>query len=661
MPDVPPKIELLSAEPHRGFDPPYVDNLGSGHGTHRLRVFTIVFAVVSLLWLTYTFMRPAVYRSSAVLMTESTVAGPEPEALSRRETIARQSEVLKSRSVLEKVLSALAPGNGSHAPSTTVSDLDDMLEVVPVGEAGIVELRAEGTDRETLPLLINAWIDAYLAVQTATRQTSVDSADAALRKQEQVLQDKVLAKRAELEAFRAKHDIVSMERDENRALSRLKGLSEALNKANEQEVAAEARLNAMREAIGSGKPVVRIEDERTLANLEQRAAQLRERLKGYEQRFTPTYMALDPNVKTVQRNLADVEDQIRHHRQQAQEAALTEAEQKLVGAREATAKLREQLNEYKQTVATFTARFSEHAALQEELTELERLYREVQQRMVQTEVLDDDRLPRLTVLERAYVPEHPIRPLYLRDAAVGVAGAFVLALLSVWIYEFLTHGQKEGTVFKAGPFFYRITQRPPQGGELPAAQPTPALTHTPLRELSDPEVQALLEASDASTAALTMALLSGLSAEEAAVLRWADVDLESKHIHVHGRGARSVPLPPRLRDALVVLRPRDTAGTAPVWTDEAGDCLNAAEAAAIIESAAHDAGIHHPTEVTAASLRYTFLAFLARQGARLKDLKGIAGPIPATELVVYGRLAPPGPGVALERIERVHPALRSAA
>ena len=72
-------------------------------------------------------------------------------------------------------------------------------------------------------------------------------------------------------------------------------------------MSAEANLSAMRKAVAEGKPVVRIEDERTLANLEQRAQEMREQMKDFEQRFTPAYMELKANVQTVKRNLQRVE------------------------------------------------------------------------------------------------------------------------------------------------------------------------------------------------------------------------------------------------------------------------------------------------------------------------------------------------------------------
>jgi hypothetical protein len=508
-------------------------------------------------------------------------------------------------------------------------------------------------------LVVNTWVDAYLAAQASTRKTASESNDAAYRQQSAALEQKVAAKRKQLEDFRRQYDIVSMERDENRAAAKLRGLTEALNTANEQEVTAEARLRALREAVASGQPVARIDDERTLANLEQRAVALREQLQDFEQRYTPAYMALDANIKATKRNLERIEQEIELKRRQAQQAALSEAEQALGSAREAAANLRRQMEEYKQTVAAFTARFAEHEALQQDLFELEQLNREVQQRLVQTEIMDEHQLPRLEVLERAFVPERPVRPLFLRDAGISVGIAFVLGLFAVWFYEFVGRRDGQTATTESPPFFYRVIQRSRPVTELPAEQPTPALNHLPARELAESETALLLNTEDAATRVLIMTLLSGLSVEQAAKLRWEDVDLHAAQLHVGGPDARQIPLPLRLRDSLADFKPGESTADLPIWVDADGNALQVADLDAMIETAAYDAGLNRPAEVTGQALRYTYLAFLVRQGARLTDLSRIVGrPIPPTELVTYGRLSPPGPGLPIEQVERVYPLLR---
>jgi integrase len=158
-----------------------------------------------------------------------------------------------------------------------------------------------------------------------------------------------------------------------------------------------------------------------------------------------------------------------------------------------------------------------------------------------------------------------------------------------------------------------------------------------------------------------MALLHGLSVEEVAGLRWADVDLDQDQIRLGGRRARTVPLAPRLREYLTALPPQGRSGELALWVGEEGGHAEPAELDAMVETAAYDAGLTRPAEITSRALRHTYLLFLVRQGARLRDLGRVAGHIPPTELVTYGKLCPPGQGLPLEQVELIYPSLKQPA
>ncbi|MEY6431481.1 hypothetical protein ABC977_03560 [Thioalkalicoccus limnaeus] len=79
---------------------------------------------------------------------------------------------------------------------------------------------------------------------------------AELQGEQSRLGKRLAATRAELERFRERHDIVSMEREENLVPARLNGLTASLNRARERETDAQAQLDALRSAIAQGRPVV---------------------------------------------------------------------------------------------------------------------------------------------------------------------------------------------------------------------------------------------------------------------------------------------------------------------------------------------------------------------------------------------------------------------
>jgi uncharacterized protein involved in exopolysaccharide biosynthesis len=218
--------------------------------------------------------------------------------------------------------------------------------------------------------LVNALNSVYQERLAAAYQKSTGTGADQLRDSVQALDEKVATKRQEVEAFRSNNDIVSAERDENQLLSAAKGLATGLNEAKTKLAAAEGELRAVRSGAAAGQALVAAKDNPTVADLERRASQLREELHDLQQRFTPQYMGLDPAIKAARARLDNLEQQIRTERTAGQRAAVAEAEGKVIATREAVEQLQQQINENKNAVQTFMARFGEYKAMQEDLTHL---------------------------------------------------------------------------------------------------------------------------------------------------------------------------------------------------------------------------------------------------------------------------------------------------
>ena len=176
----------------------------------------------------------------------------------------------------------------------------------------------------------------------------------------------------------------------------------------------------------------------------------------------------------------------------------------------------------------------------------------------------------MTVLSQPSIPDRALRPDYTRDALLGVAGSGVLGLLAVWFFEFF----KRSGVPQPAPVMQPIIQIAIAPGAISEALTSAIGAHAPRlpetvarlpRELSGPEVDALLAAARPESRPVIAALLSG--------------------------------------------------GRAPP-SDDQGAPVSSADLEELVARAASDAGLENPAEVTADALRQTYLAYLARQGAR---------------------------------------------
>src|SRR5690348_9001463 len=225
--------------------------------SRRLTIFAVVFLVSATAGLIYDYSRPAIYRSSATLLTSAMTAIDRESDDADIQHVAIQRKILLGHELIVETLSRLkASAADKSVLSLTPADLQNLLTVDPVEETNLVEIKAEGPNLKLLPLLINTWIDVYLDARAAEVKRQTGNTTRILEDELKGLTAKIESARAELDSFRKAYDISSTERNENEALARLKGLTDSLNKASEDEVKARANLNAIRTAIGRGQAVV---------------------------------------------------------------------------------------------------------------------------------------------------------------------------------------------------------------------------------------------------------------------------------------------------------------------------------------------------------------------------------------------------------------------
>jgi succinoglycan biosynthesis transport protein ExoP len=635
----------------------------------RLVVFAGTLVVALAASLAFTWLRVPVYRAVArVEITPgvgSVIVAPAPvNATEAQRPFLTEVQVLASRPVLEDAAQRLKASGYDLAAFGTdpVAGMESHLEALPVADTNVVEVAATGQHPEVLAAAVNAVIAAYQDRLSQAFRKSSGEALANADEEVQKLEQSVTAKRREVEAFRVRNSIVSLERDENEVLARVRNLSTSMATANDRAAAAEGKLHALEAAAAGGRTAVRARDDPTLASLEQRASQIREELRDLERDFTPDYMAKDPKVIAQRARLAELERQITVQRKASQQTALLEAQEDVAATRGAVARIQSQMGTARQEATQFTLRFNEYKARQDELADLEKASREAVQRRARLEATEQARMPTTRVLEAASAPREPWRPLYWRDTAISIGGSLLLALLAMWLVELFNRTEPQPAVVLIQPQAANLSFQAPQAladiqrpaAALEAVEPTllPQQPRFP-RELRAEEVAALVRAADGETRLAILLLLSGVALEEALALRWSEVDAEHGIVRVGEGSAREVVAGGALRACLREKRRND--GELLLATQ--GRPLTRDSVDAQILCAAHDAGIEAAAGVDSAVLRHTYVAFLVRQGIRFADLTRVVGSLPAEVIRAYSTLSPPGTRSELVRIRLPYPGL----
>ena len=641
----------------------------------RRRVFLGTLIIALVVSLGFTWLRPPEYRASALLEITPASESPPPRGTAVgtpewTKPFLTQVQMLTSRPVLEVAAAQLGREGrdlSAFGPDPAAG-MQSRLEANPVTSTNVVELIASGERPELLAPVLNTIIAVYQdrlaqAFRSASSQAIAQGDDEVKR-----LEATVAAKRRDVEAFRLRNDIVSLQRDENEVLARVRNLSTSLSAANDRVATAEGKLRARSDSAAAGKTAVRSRDDPTLANLEQRASQMREELRDLERGFTPEYLARDPKVITQRTRLAELEQQIVAQRASGQQTAIVEAQEELASARGASARIQSEMSSSRQEAARFNARFNEYKSRQDELGELETAYRDAVQRRAKLEASEKARTPTTNVLQAATTPRQPWRPLYWRDTGLAVGGSLVLALLAMWLVELLNRSEPRPAVVliqpQAGAVHYEGAPQALADGRgvarmsLDAGEPT-LLPRQPTfpRELRPDEVAALLRAGDDESRLVMLLLLSGVDLDEVLELHWSDVDVTRATLRIGGDTGRDIVLGGALRRLLGAAA--DATGSQLLVRSSSRPATRDRIDAQIL-GAAHDAALDDARQVTAESLRHTYLAFLVRQGMRFADLTRIVGPLPADTVSAYSTLSPPRARLDGAQVQVLHPALRDA-
>jgi uncharacterized protein involved in exopolysaccharide biosynthesis len=642
-------------------------------------VFSCAFFPALAASLTYVYTRPPEYRavarlqiSPAAVVTQPTEAKDTPAVATDAKSFLTEVQVLTSRPLLQDVLERLEHGEGlPDLGADPVTSAQRMLRAEPVESTQVVQLSAEGPQPGFVARLVNTVTEAYRYHVANSYKSLASTTYSDVGDELRTLEREVSAKRDAINAFRNRYDIVSMEHKENDVLANIEGLSQTYTDANERVAKAQGHLQALRNSIAAGKAVIRAKDDPTIADLEQRVSALREQWHDLGRRYTPTYLALDADAKSLRARLENLEEQLKTQHAASERAAFSEAQEDLAAAQAAVERLRKDIADNQKQAQEFATHLNEYKALREDLDHIEGMHRTALDRLSKLQASERERAPRVDLLEAAAPSYEPWRPNYRLDAALSVGGSLVLGLFAAWFADFIAGPSLSPTMLVqqawvpaflgsepareprrlAAPEIARLEA--PEVARLEAPESSP-------RELTDAEVAALVTgATDEDVRLVVIPLLMGLNAQELVALRWDDIDLDAGVIHLGGESARVITLQEPLRNVIVERSHRRPDGAGTVLHDRQGGGLVIEEVRRLVFYAADDAGLDCSHEVTPDVLRYTYLCFLLRQGIRPADLGRIVGHIPQDELIAYMQRHSPAVRLPFEQIERLLPALRA--
>jgi succinoglycan biosynthesis transport protein ExoP len=401
----------------------------------RARVFMLVFLAVAAIGLVYTFVQPSVFQSRASVLMAALTAADQSSGEADIQHVAIQRRILLGSELIDNTQNLLMERGyiASNEP-----ELGKLLDIEPVEDTNLVELVARGTDASLLPVAIDTWIEVYLAARAADITQSLGETHNIISEEVSGLEQKIEIAREKLAQFAAENNIVSAERAENEALSRLNGINNSLNTSLEDEVRAQSDVEATREAISRGDTVVPDRDRQALSQLELDLQQLQVQLAELDQRYTREYLARQPSLKVLPEKIKNLEAEIARRSDAGGKVVVDEALRKYAAAQRTVANIRKQYEEHKLKVETFTQIFLVHQSRVSDLENLEALLRDSRSRLVKLETSQVQRYPQVTVIASASLAQR-IGPNYLLNTLLTLAAALFGGVFAAWLRTFLGH------------------------------------------------------------------------------------------------------------------------------------------------------------------------------------------------------------------------------
>ena len=646
MPATTPRIELLPGQSGPAdFD---ADNPITPP-RHRWRIFCLTLLVSLVAGLLFTWWRPPLYQSSAMLALTSPLGQP-PSEITAAELLVDHQQRLMSHQLMAELADLLDDGQ-----ALPLLRLKSMLSASVLDGSGLIRLEAAGEEASLLAPILTNWIQLYLANTDHRIRRDDDDTLQQLMAQQAALTQMIADKRTELDLFQQTHHIVSLERDEVRLINQMKALGGSLDQTTADKAEARAELDAINDAMARGRWLVRPQDQSGIDAIEREIVALEQEWQEYAEIYTPEYLQLDPKMVAITNKLALLKAGREEKRAMSQRLRREEAEQHLAAVAQKETDLQQQLAAMQEQVRQFSNHLARYTELNQGYEQLQLQLQEVDNALTQQEIRPAGISP-LELLDPPYVPQRPASPDYWRDTALSLGGALVVAVLAVLLYNLLHPRQSAPPLFTLRPMADPAGQSPARD-VLPGAS-APRMSYQPGAELTLDQWQSLFNVAVPPTRLAMMLLLSGVKPVELVQLCWSQWDRKGGTLALSGASARRISLAP------VVLQTADTVagdGEGHCWQSPAGGLLSPETFNSMIDCAVHDAGLAAHHHINGELIYHFYLVYLVRQGARLGELSRLVGYLEPQTLTGYRRYSPPGGGRPLAEIDCCHPALATVA
>lgn len=328
--------------------------------------------------------------------------------------------------------SAAASADETAAESAAIDVFLGGLEVSPVRNSRLVDLRYHSPDPIQATTLVNAlaknYIEQNLEYKFLASQEATDWLGERLGEQRK----EVEAAEGALQRYREENEAISLEASENIVVQKLGDLNAAVTRAKTLRIEKEALYNQLQ--VSQANPAALdtfpailsnafIQQQKAeLANLQRQQAQLAERLGDKHPEMQKLQAAIQISQSKLNGEIGKVVQSVRseYRTALAQENSLTTA-----------------LNQQKGEALAMNRKAITYGVLERDVESSKQIYESLMQRAKETGVAGELKTSNIRIVDRAERPRSPVSPKTRRDLVLGLFGGLILACGVVFFFEYL--------------------------------------------------------------------------------------------------------------------------------------------------------------------------------------------------------------------------------
>jgi capsular exopolysaccharide synthesis family protein len=402
---------------------------------------------------THLMRSPKIYAAKVVLQVEQEEAKViniqriQQEDMQTLESLKTVEQVLQNRALLERVIEVnhlasdprLVSASVERQPSMEqlVSKMAKMVEVRLRKGTRLIDIKVEHTDPGLTELIANSIVKEFLRQSYEHNATASQVANEFLSSEAEPLKRKLEAAENALQAYKEQTQSASVEDRQSIVTEKLRDLSVKVTEAKSQRILQETAYKQV-QALGNDVDALLVipavandgavmESRSNIAKLESDLASLKQRYREKHPKYIQARSQLAEWKNALQKSILNVPQRVRS----AYESAKT-AEQALEQA----------LQEQEAVVLKLNKQSIRYNVLARDVESDRALYLSVLNRIKETSVTKDLKPDRIRIIQRAEVPEKPVKPEKVRVILAGLMAGLVGSGLLVFLLNTLDRSLK---------------------------------------------------------------------------------------------------------------------------------------------------------------------------------------------------------------------------